>query len=190
MAYTKTLWKTGDVVTQEKMNKIEQGIKSMELPTVTTNDNGKSLVVENGTWALGNASDSTVNGGGVFTIPITLEYQGTAQSGAPLYSATTNIKWSEFRDALNSGADVRCLATTGNDSILNLNSILKLSQVQRSNTNDGFDDCTFVFNAFDFYSNGPTINNIMAYRVTLSKDTQNEDSIFVSYTTAIRTFSS
>lgn len=56
MAYEKTLWKTGDVVTEEKMNKIEQGIKSMELPTITASDNGKALVVENGTWALGNAS--------------------------------------------------------------------------------------------------------------------------------------
>ena len=40
MAYEKTLWKTGDVVTEEKMNKIEQGIKSNILNNIKDGENG------------------------------------------------------------------------------------------------------------------------------------------------------
>lgn len=40
MAYEKTLWKTGDIITEEKMNKIEEGIKSsmLQIVTITSNE--------------------------------------------------------------------------------------------------------------------------------------------------------
>jgi len=58
MAYEKQTWINGDVITQEKLNHIEDGIEdAYELPSVTETDNGKVLGVENGAW-------SVVNGGG------------------------------------------------------------------------------------------------------------------------------
>lgn len=58
MAYEKQTWQTGDVITQEKLNHMEDGIEdAYELPAVTETDNGKVLGVENGAW-------SVVNGGG------------------------------------------------------------------------------------------------------------------------------
>ncbi len=58
MAYEKQTWINGDVITQEKLNHIEDGIEdAYELPAVTETDNGKVLGVENGAW-------SVVNGGG------------------------------------------------------------------------------------------------------------------------------
>lgn len=58
MAYEKQTWTTGEVITQEKLNHMEQGIEdAYELPTVTETDNGKVLGVENGQFGL-------VSGGG------------------------------------------------------------------------------------------------------------------------------
>lgn len=49
MAYDKYTWQTGEVITQEKLNHMEQGIEdAYELPAVTETDNGKVLGVENG----------------------------------------------------------------------------------------------------------------------------------------------
>lgn len=75
MAYDKYTWQTGEVITQEKLNHMEQGIEdAYELPAVTETDNGKVLGVENGQFGL-------VNGGGgsgeqVMVIPFIREYDG------------------------------------------------------------------------------------------------------------------
>ena len=62
MAYTKQTWQTGETITQEKLNHMEDGIEdAYELPAVTETDNGKVLGVENGAW-------SAVNGGKVYII--------------------------------------------------------------------------------------------------------------------------
>ena len=59
MAYEKQTWTTGDVITQEKLNHMEDGIENAyELPAVTSEDDGKFLGVENGQFGL-------VNGGGM-----------------------------------------------------------------------------------------------------------------------------
>ncbi len=73
MAYEKQTWINGDVITQEKLNHMEQGIENAyELPAVTETDNGKVLGVENGQFGL-------VNGGSgeqVMVVPIMSEYDG------------------------------------------------------------------------------------------------------------------
>lgn len=61
MSYTPTEWDSGDIITAEKLNKIEQGISeasssggsgggSGELPEVTNVDNGDVLTVVDGAW--------------------------------------------------------------------------------------------------------------------------------------------
>lgn len=58
MAYDKYTWQTGEVITQEKLNHMEQGIENAyELPAVTSEDDGKFLGVENGQFGL-------ISGGG------------------------------------------------------------------------------------------------------------------------------
>lgn len=54
MSYTKTNWQTGDIVTAEKLNNLENGVESAQLPTVSSIDNGKVLTVANGAWGVGN----------------------------------------------------------------------------------------------------------------------------------------
>lgn len=52
MSYEKTSWQTGDTVTAEKLNKLEDGVEAAGiLPTVTTDDNGHILTVVEGEWA-------------------------------------------------------------------------------------------------------------------------------------------
>lgn len=54
MAYTPTVWETGDVITAEKLNKAENGIAAAsvaELPSVSDVDEGKVLTVDSsGDW--------------------------------------------------------------------------------------------------------------------------------------------
>lgn len=88
MAYEKQTWTTGEVITQEKLNHMEDGIaNAYELPAVTETDNGKVLGVENGAW-------SVVNGGGgtlVVNVTITSSESGT--------SMTLDKTWQEIYDA-------------------------------------------------------------------------------------------
>ena len=54
MAYTKTSWQTGDIVTSEKLNHAEDGIEAANqntLPAVTSDDNDDVLTVVEGAWA-------------------------------------------------------------------------------------------------------------------------------------------
>ena len=63
MAYTPTVWETGNVVTAEKLNKMEGGIEDAnekELPSVTGTDNGDVLTVVEGAWAKATPSGSNV----------------------------------------------------------------------------------------------------------------------------------
>ena len=54
MAYTPTVWETGDVITAVKLNKAENGIAAAsvaELPSVSDADEGKVLTVDSsGDW--------------------------------------------------------------------------------------------------------------------------------------------
>ena len=53
MAYTPTVWETGDVITAAKLNNMEQGIEdAFVAPEVTAADQGKVLTVDSsGEWA-------------------------------------------------------------------------------------------------------------------------------------------
>jgi len=53
MSYTPTTWQTGDTITAEKLNHMEDGIGdavSSSLPEVYPADDGKFLMVVNGEW--------------------------------------------------------------------------------------------------------------------------------------------
>ncbi len=53
MSYDNNIWKTGDTISADKLNHMEQGISDgHELPSVTAADNGKVLGVVNGKWGL------------------------------------------------------------------------------------------------------------------------------------------
>lgn len=73
------------VTQREKILSELAGVNGLgvELPTVTASDNGKALVVDNGAWALGNAS-----GGGsdseIFLVPINAEFDGSLSSALTL----------------------------------------------------------------------------------------------------------
>lgn len=74
MAYDKYTWQTGEVITQEKLNHMEDGIEdAYELPAVSASDNGKVLGVENGQFGL-------VNGGGGSDGIIVVDMSGTTLS--------------------------------------------------------------------------------------------------------------
>lgn len=52
MAYEKTIWEAGMLVTSSLMNKIEQGIADAAgLPSVNSSNEGAILQVVNGAWA-------------------------------------------------------------------------------------------------------------------------------------------
>lgn len=61
MSYTPTEWASGDIVTSQKLNKLENGVQAAsesELPSVTAEDNGKVLGVTNGAWGKINVPSS------------------------------------------------------------------------------------------------------------------------------------
>lgn len=89
MAYDKYTWQTGEVITQEKLNHMEDGIEgAYELPSVTETDNGKVLGVENGAWSVVNGG----GGGGMLIVNATK----TSSSGNTYILDKT---WQEIHDA-------------------------------------------------------------------------------------------
>lgn len=97
MAYEKQTWTTGEVITQEKLNHMEDGIKdAYELPAVTETDNGKVLGVENGQFGLVNGGGS---GGGAdtpFVINVSdIDYEN--------YTAVVDKTYAEALAAFNAG---------------------------------------------------------------------------------------
>lgn len=58
MAYSPTEWQTGDIISAEKLNKLENGVANT-LPTVTSDDNGDVLTVVEGAWAKAAPSGGT-----------------------------------------------------------------------------------------------------------------------------------
>ena len=90
MSYEKTTWQTGDVVTAEKLNKLEDGVQNAtELPSVTAEDDGDVLTVVEGEWAKATPS----GGGGSLAIGV------TSVDGVD----TLNKTWQEIHDALAEG---------------------------------------------------------------------------------------
>jgi len=63
MNYTPTNWQTGDTVTAEKLNNIENGIVALasmpNLPIISNSDNGKILRVVNGSWSAAQLSNAS-----------------------------------------------------------------------------------------------------------------------------------
>ena len=97
MSYTKQTWASGDVVTAEKLNHMEDGIESAataELPAVSATDNGDVLTVVEGVW--GKATPS--GGGDVFVVPVTA---ATADGGG--YEYTTEAGFADVLAAIKAG---------------------------------------------------------------------------------------
>lgn len=106
MSYSKTTWQTGDTVTAELLNHMEDGISSAdakELPAVSGSDNGKVLTVTSGAWAA-----ATPSGGGLpsmtsndrYKSPV-VGYAGGWQYNKRFIPLTTAIYWDTDLNAYN-----------------------------------------------------------------------------------------
>ena len=108
MAYEPTNWKSGDVVTSAKLNKLENGVADASeggagLPDVTSADNGKVLGVVNGEWGKADAPDNTL------TYTITLTGEGTGTTSVPIadiYEAFVQNKVVVQRAEIREGSSV------------------------------------------------------------------------------------
>lgn len=90
MAYTKQTWATGDIVTQEKMNHIEDGIAANDTAIGTTN------------------TAITAAGPMILTFPTT---PTTSDNGIDYYEETHGYTWQNVMDALTAGRTVRYVIT-------------------------------------------------------------------------------
>lgn len=93
MAYEPTEWKSGDVVTSAKLNKMEQGIENATLPAVTSDDNGDVLTVVEGAWA----KASPQSGNDLFIINFTNDESD---------NLVCDKTFSQIEDALNNNAKI------------------------------------------------------------------------------------
>lgn len=106
MAYTPTIWETGNVVTAEKLNKMEGGIEDAnekELPSVTGTDNGDVLTVVEGVWAKANPPSSLpavtgADNGNVLTV-IEGSWAKAAPNGSELFGV--GFYWDDDHYASN-----------------------------------------------------------------------------------------
>ena len=95
MAYEKQTWATGDTVTSEKLNHMEAGILSGQLPLVTGTDKYKTLQVNtNGVWTVGGYTAWFYGTVTVGTGTKTMDKSGTTilgkiQDGVPCYAEET-----------------------------------------------------------------------------------------------------
>lgn len=64
MAYTPTTWNDGDIITKEKLNNVEQGIKTLDEDTIT----GIELITTGGAVS---SMKITHSSGAVVTVPVT-----------------------------------------------------------------------------------------------------------------------
>lgn len=107
MAYDKYTWQTGEVITQEKLNHMEQGIEdAYELPAVSDSDNGKVLGVEDGAWSLVNGG-----GGGMLVVNMTMVDSGESNTANQLRGVVQpcyvlDKTWQEIYDAFMAGTTV------------------------------------------------------------------------------------
>jgi hypothetical protein len=90
MSYTPTVWKSGDVISSEKLNKIENGIEAVGIETNIQNPtDGQTLKYDaaSGKWVNG-------EGGGSSTLVVTSTYDESTQI------VTLDKTWQEIYDAL------------------------------------------------------------------------------------------
>lgn len=78
MAYTPTVWETGDVITAEKLNNMEQGIEdAFVAPAVTIADEGDVLTVNSfGEWAAASLPEDVYEMEGVINVNQQMVPQG------------------------------------------------------------------------------------------------------------------
>ncbi len=96
MAYEKHNWSCGETVTAELLNHMEEGIAdAVELPSVTSADNGKILGVDDGEYKLVDVSERTV---ALTAVPIKTTgcyatYPGSTEQKLPiaLFDIDTNV---------------------------------------------------------------------------------------------------
>lgn len=85
MSYTPTEWTSGDIISSEKLNKLEAGVEqAIELPDTTGASDGDVLTLDNGepTWA-------APSGGGGGVLVVTMDAT----------TATLDKTWQEIMDA-------------------------------------------------------------------------------------------
>lgn len=114
MAYVKTVWETGDVITAEKLNNIEDGVEAnaeavadaFVAPAVTSADEGDVLTVNSsGEWVNAAPAQETLLICGNLTVDMQLAGSFTVVSGD-----TTHI--SEYKDIV---LRVKVFSDTGAD---------------------------------------------------------------------------
>lgn len=96
MSYTPTEWNTGDIISSEKLNKLEAGVEqAIELPDISGASDGDVLTLDNGepTWA------APSGGGGVLIATLradvdmqsgSLTFGNCSKTGAELKTAVSN----------------------------------------------------------------------------------------------------
>ena len=131
MSYTPTAWETGDLITADKMNKLEGGVQLAnmpELPAVNASDSGKVLTVNtNGVWV------PAASTGGLLTVH--LDSNGVADK-------TTE----EILNAYNSGQTVMLIDVYSSYGTLERRNILGMVQITYDEpTQDNVLAYVFVF---------------------------------------------
>lgn len=115
MSYDKTIWENGDVITSEKLNKIEQGIEdgNAQLPNTGNSDNGKVLGVANGMWG---KTSLPVSSKGILYVDYTLTSKNGSQT--EFNAQSENVYWGDVIEAYEAGRPVYARVTLSDGTYL------------------------------------------------------------------------